>query len=294
MLKLRTQYIVSCLMAANMTIMMAGAPAIGVAVKNGSFTVNGSRIDGNATLFDGNRVETGSAATRLQLNSGARWRLDASSAGTIYGDRLVLEKGVGELESTNAYNTDALSLRVTTSPGSSARIAVIGTRSLHVDALRGDLQVLNSKGVLIARLAGGKSIDLIPPPDGAAPPTKLTGVIEKKGDHYFIQDETSHVTVEIQGEEVSSQVGKRVELEGAVVDGASPAGGASQLIHVTKVVALGKIAGGAGAAGGSATIAGVGLHTAVIAGVGVAAAAAGAGVILSNNGSSPAASPSSR
>src|SRR5260370_27823061 len=100
-------------MAANMTIMMAGAPAIGVVVKNGSFTVNGSRIDGNATLFDGNRVETGSAATRLQLNSGARWELDGSSSGTISGARLVLENRVAQLESTIAYNTDALSLYVT-------------------------------------------------------------------------------------------------------------------------------------------------------------------------------------
>jgi hypothetical protein len=286
---LRTKSLIACIMAANLTLATAGAPIIGVAIKSGSFTVDGSKISGNATLFEGTTIDTGSGAARVQLTNGTRVQLSAESTGKIFRDRMVLEKGSGQLDASGAYRMEALNLRVS---GSSARLALRDGRTLRVDAVGSDVQVTTSKGTLIASLAPGSSLDFMPPAgDGAAAPTKLVGVVTKRGSSYLLQDETSKITVELIGDGLESLAGQRVEIEGAPVLGGTPAQGASQVIRVAKSTKLGKAAvvkaAGAAHAGH--------LSTAVIAGVGVAAAAAGTGIVLSRGDNTPqTVSPSSR
>src|SRR5206468_12021468 len=91
---------------------MAAPPAVGIMTARGSFTIDASSIAGNATLFEGNQIETGKASSRLQLNTGARVQLAAESRGIVYRDRLVLEKGSSRFEKAGNYQVEALSLRI--------------------------------------------------------------------------------------------------------------------------------------------------------------------------------------
>ncbi len=285
-LRLKTQMMVAYAMVANLTVATAGAPVVGVAVKSGSFTVDGARVSGNATVFEGNRIDTGSGSTRLELNNGNRLSLGADSAGSIYRNRFVLEKGAGDVVATNSFQVEALNLFVT--PGAakaSARVSLPSPGLLHVDAVNGAVEVATKKGVLLARLDPGTSLDFTPPPDGATAPARVSGTIHKVGDRFVLQEETSKVTIELRGSDLSTYTGARVEIEGIVLNEASSVPNTSEVIKVAKVTKIGK---------SGATARGHHGPTTVIAGVGVAAAATGAGFVISRGSDTKAVSPSSR
>ncbi len=73
----------------SLAVLPAFSAAIGVAKANGSFRVDSNPVVGNATLFEGNTLETSAASSELQLYSGIRMRLAPDSRGRVFGDRLV-------------------------------------------------------------------------------------------------------------------------------------------------------------------------------------------------------------
>src|SRR5690349_17265051 len=61
------QSLIAMILAVNLSLGMAASPAVGVVTAPGSFTIDHASIAGNATLFEGNRIETGKASSHLQL-----------------------------------------------------------------------------------------------------------------------------------------------------------------------------------------------------------------------------------
>src|SRR6266581_5329140 len=91
------QSLIALILAANLSLGVAAAPAVGIITATGSFTVDASNVTGNATLFEGNQIETGKVSSQLQLNNGAKMQLAAESRGIVYRDRLVLDRGSGRV-----------------------------------------------------------------------------------------------------------------------------------------------------------------------------------------------------
>ena len=58
----------SALLAAASSVVPAAPAAIGIVTSTGTFTLDGANVTGNATLFDGARMETGTSSAQLQLN----------------------------------------------------------------------------------------------------------------------------------------------------------------------------------------------------------------------------------
>src|ERR1700682_5139960 len=79
------------------------APAIGIVTASGHFSVEGSQVWGNATLFDGATVETSAASSELALRSGVKVQLGAGSRARIWQNRLVLEKGIAQLTAPSSF-----------------------------------------------------------------------------------------------------------------------------------------------------------------------------------------------
>src|SRR5712692_4550835 len=107
----------------------AASPTIGVAMANGNFLLDRSPVVGNANVFEGSVIETGKAMSDLTLANGLKMRLGTESRGRVFRDRLVLEKGAGQV-SGSKYLVEAGRLRVM--PGSSnatARVA-FGNKNL--------------------------------------------------------------------------------------------------------------------------------------------------------------------
>ena len=87
------------------------ATGIGMVNASGSFQVDHARVVGNCHAVRRHDLETGKVEGDLQLNTGARMQLASESRGRVFRDRLVLERGVGQLHGTG-YGIEARSLRI--------------------------------------------------------------------------------------------------------------------------------------------------------------------------------------
>jgi hypothetical protein len=255
----------------------AESPAIGLATAKGNFRVDSSEVRSNATLLDGMTVETARVGSDLRLNAGARLNLAAESIGTVHRDRLILKRGAGELKNSTSYWIDAQGLRVYAAAASaSARVAFGEDDRVLVAALNGPVRVTTAQGLLVANMAAGGTLAFDTQQAGAAAPTKVTGKLEKKGDRYFVTDETTNVTREVVGTGLDQHVGQRVEITGVIDPTAKPTAPASSVVKITEVKPLAAAAAGAQAGGWAglpaaakvAIISGIGVG----AGVGIAAA----------------------
>ena len=303
------------LAAGAVSYLAASGPAIGMAVADGSFQVDHSRVWGNATLFDGTVVETGQALSRLKFASGARMSLASESRATVHQGRLVLESGAGQFESAPGFEVESRTLRISAAePGTVARIRLDGAPKVVVAALRGRVRVTNSAGLLVASVEAGKSLDFEPQSAGASAPTRAVGCLLSKNGKFVVVEQTANVMLEVEGAGLNDELGNRIEISGIADLSAPTVIGASEVVKVAglkrvakggcSVVARragaavasgagasGAVASGAGASGagasgavattvaaatGAATAAGVGMGTvAVIGGVATAATIGG-------------------
>lgn len=292
---------VESVVAAMMSLIIASgaSPVIGTVVAKGAFRLDNATVNSHATLFEGATIETKTAASRMELSSGARMSLGTESKAKFYGDRMILEKGEGLLEKAESFRFEARGLTIQPETGNaSARVALSGGARVEVAALSGSFRVLNSRGLLVANLGSGHALEL--EPQGTEGLTKLTGTLHKVGGHYLITDETTNVTVEVAGPGLAKEVGNRVELTGQMDPAATPVTDASQFVRVSAVQHLGKGAAGSsgaaaagkgGVAGGAGSGGGLALSTTVAIIGGVAAAATVGGLAaagkLPGQGSSP-------
>jgi hypothetical protein len=259
-------------------LLSAATSGIGVAMSEGNILINSSSAAGNATIFDGNTLETQSASSQVRLNDGARLRLASDSRGTVFSDHVDLQKGSASI---TGYSANANGLNVRADGKASATISMRDQGVVEIAALTGSVHVFDAAGLNVANLLPGRALDLRPQDAGANAPSSLTGCAVRSGGNLLLTDETSNVTVQLKGGSVKT--GQRVQITGSMVPNATPPSGATQVINVTDVKQVGGpckgggSAAGAAAAGAAGAGAGAAIGTTGIVIIGVAAAA-GAGV----------------
>lgn len=253
----------------------AASLPIGVLTTIDSVRMDNLEVRGNGTVFQGSVIETARNPSHLTLKNGARLELYPNSRATVYDDRFVLERGASQIYSP-AYPVVVNSLSIRPEgPASTIRVQKTGPKTLEVSAVKGGAEVLNAKGMLLAKVVPGAALDFDQQPGGAAGPSQVSGRVSKQNGHYLLTDATTNTTVELQGDNLEPSVGKCIAATGSADPSAAPAPGATQLIHVAtfRTVSCGRTGGGAAAAGGAA--AGAGLSHAAIAGIVVAVVAGG-------------------
>jgi hypothetical protein len=195
-------------------------------------------VQDNATVFDGSTIETGKTSSLVNLRNGSRVELGTLSRGRLFRDHLILERGGGEFRARSPFRVEALSLRITPSGGDSyGRISVVDGRTVEVAAVSGDLRVASVNGVVLANIAPGMALTFNPQ-DAAPGTTTVTGCLQKSGDHYLLTDDTSNVVFEVQGRDAAKMAGRRVQITGSAVAGATPAAGATQVIQSSSGTSL--------------------------------------------------------
>lgn len=281
--------LVSLILVCTLTSLMASTAAIGFVAASGSFQLDSQPAHGNATLFDGSVIETGSAPSQLRLNNGVQLRLATDSKAIVYQGRVVLEKGSGQLESSSAYSLEGRTLRVySTAPNSVARLQLEDGGRVLVATLKGSVRVTNSTGMLLANLPSGLSMAFQPKVSATAP-ARVSGCLYQKDGKDFVFDSNTRAAVEITGTGLDKQLGKNVDITGiqksssqaiAVTELKPVSGGNcakfAKLAEKSGVEAAAAATGAAGAAGAATA----GISTAVTATIigGVAAAATVGGV----------------
>ena len=211
-------------------------PSIGMAVANGSFQLDKSKVSGNATLFDGSLIETGAVSSDLVLQNGARLRLGTESQAMVHQDRLVLEKGQSEINAAPGYSIEALGLRTAPdSPQSRLIVTYSGPARIQVAALMGSARVSGANGIVVANIPAGTALELDPQAAGAATPSSISGVLQSKNGAFLLPDDLSRVTYTLVGGGLDAFAGKCVEVTGGIDASVQPAAGSSQVIRVLTI-----------------------------------------------------------
>jgi hypothetical protein len=187
----------------------AATPAIGIVTASGHFTLDRSQVWGNATVFEGSIVETGAASSEVALRSGAKLQLAKDSRARILSDRVVMEKGIGQVSAPESFEVNAANLRIHTD----GRLRVNIGDGVLIASLAGIARVSSASGMLLAAIPAGHAMNFSP--QAANGTVTRTGCLMYKDNHYILQDENTQEVVEIAGgQNLSSQLGNRVEISG--------------------------------------------------------------------------------
>ncbi|HTQ54366.1 MAG TPA: hypothetical protein VMI94_07890 [Bryobacteraceae bacterium] len=228
-------------------------PAIGLIVADGSFQIDHSLIWDNGTVFAGNLIETGQASTQLQLQNGAHARLASNSRARVFDTHLVLEDGIGQIETAN-YRIEAAGLEISPEAKDGiARVKVSGSQRIVVAAYQGEVRVATRNNVLVAKLEPGKELTF---ESQAAGPSviKVSGCLTRTNGKLILVDKTTGVKIELRGSGLEKEVGNQVEVGGTADATAPSAPGTSQIVYVNnlKRIAKGGCSGNAPAAAAAA------------------------------------------
>jgi hypothetical protein len=262
--------------SSGISLLCAATPPIGVAVSQGSILVDSMQTPGNATIYDGNTLQTGAAVSQVHLNDGARVRFGSDSRGRIFSDHVDLQQGSAQV---SGYAAVARGLSIRPEGTGSASVSIHG-KTVDVAALTGNVHVFNAEGINVANLMPGRALNLAPQDAGASAPSSLTGCAVRTNNNIFLTDENTSVTVQLRGGNVPNR--RRITVTGAVASNATATSPATQVVNVTSVKEIGgpcrAVAGMAGAAGAGAGAGAAGAAGAGAAGAGAAGAGAAVGV----------------
>lgn len=187
---------------------LASNSALGIVTASGHFTLDRSLVWGNATVFEGSVVETGSASSEIALRNGVKLQLAKDSRARFLSDRVVMEKGVGQISGGEAFELNAANLRLHTT----GRMRVSMDNGVQIASLMGSARVSSASGILLAAIPAGRTMSFSP--QAANGEIKRTGCLLYKDNHFIIQDENTQEIVEVSGQNLAPQVGNRVEITG--------------------------------------------------------------------------------
>ena len=208
----------------------AASPAIGIVTASGHFTLDRSQVWGNATVFEGSVIETGSASSEIALRNGAKLQLAKDSRARILSDRVVIEKGIGQLSAPESFEVNAANLRI----HSTGRLRVNMGQTVEIASLLGSARVASANGMLLAAIPAGRVMSFSPQASNGT--VTRTGCLLFKDNHYIMQDENTQEVVELSGgQNLAAQVGNRVEATGAASSAKPAVTIATLLLNITSV-----------------------------------------------------------
>jgi hypothetical protein len=212
----------------------AKSPAIGVVMASGHFTLDRSEVWGNATLFDGGKIETGSASSEAALRNGVKIQLASASSATVGESQLTLTKGTGQVAATENYQVSAGGLTIRSVGGASrVRVAWLAGGAVEVTALSGAARVANRTGLVLASIPAGRRMDFALQATSGV--VTRTGCLLYKDGRFLLQDQNTQEVLEIRGENLAAQVGNRVTITGTASALRPALAAASSVVNATTV-----------------------------------------------------------
>jgi hypothetical protein len=207
------------------SVACAAPPApIGLVTASGHFTLEGSRIWSHATLFEGARIETREASSQLTLRSGVKVQLGADSAARVWPDRLILERGRGQVTSAGRFEAQAGGMRI-----SGERFQVGLGERVEVAALAGEARVRNARGAVVAAVPAGRSMSF-----ALYQGVTVAGCLLYKDGGFILAVPDAEV-VQLTGPDLARNVGNQVEVSGTASPNAPNISPATRVINVTSV-----------------------------------------------------------
>jgi hypothetical protein len=199
--------------------------------------LDNSRVSGTATLFEGSKIQA-QGFSRLHLNNGTRLDLATGAQVQVFATHASLDAGSGEIEGSG-YELDARTLRIRlTEKNTIARVKIdSNAKRVYVAAVNAPVDVRNSDGLLIARVAPGTPFAFVP--QAAASNgfdmygCVMYGCVLQKNGAAIASDSTGSIVSELRGYDLRNAVGKSTHIVGSIDPSATPVAGAGSVIKVT-------------------------------------------------------------
>lgn len=201
---------------------LAASPAIGSVSAPGEFQVGGYTVRGTATLFDNTAIQTNGFIATLRLDKGTQIRLGAESSGTLYRNRMVLSRGETELTASTPFQLEASGLHVSpTAPNTRGVVSVSGANTVEVAALRGELNVMNSRGAVLAHVVPGSTFSFAAGSSAQDASTSFSdiGLVSEENGQYYVTSSLTGVKYQVTGGNLSKYVGDKVVINGSLTSG---------------------------------------------------------------------------
>jgi hypothetical protein len=261
----------------------AGTVSIGTASARGDMRVDSYLVKGNATLFDGSVVETGQATVDLRLGKGTEITMATASRGTVYNDRLVLQRGQSELTASSSFQLEANGLRVTPNePNSRGVVSLMAGNTVEVASLNGSFGVTNDHGVLLAHVRPGRMVSFAMEGGGDSTTFSGVGMVSFENGQYYLETGENEKYV-LTCKDLKKYVGDKVFVFATMQPSSAQTGGVTPTLCVKSIEINGGGGGGGGGGGMSQGTKWIIAGVAVAAGVGV-----GVGIYEANQTSKPA------
>jgi hypothetical protein len=141
--------------AASISCAFAATSAIGVASGPGTFSLDNTKVEGNANVFEGSQIKTGAAPSRVYLETGELLTLGINSTGTFYKDRVLLQKGATRVSGMNHYRLEVARYRIQSADDRSEAVVRLDGSEVQIAALSGAVNVFNQQGALLTHIGAG-------------------------------------------------------------------------------------------------------------------------------------------
>jgi len=194
--------------------------AIGLVRASGEFTIDSSATRDNSTVFDGSVISTTQASSHVVLEDGTHIDMGLDSRSRIYRDHITIEQGLVHINTANRYAIIAGRIRIDSPQRTLVRV---DSRTVAVSALQEVTEVKDGKGMLIARVSPGRTLDFSQAKTSSSD-THVRGCLQriesKSGDHttvhYVLLDQVTNVIVELVGNDLDRFVRRTVEATGSI------------------------------------------------------------------------------
>jgi hypothetical protein len=193
----------------------ANSKPVGAAIVRGDMRIDGNPITSNATLFDGNTVETSEASATLQMNGNVEIVMTAGTRAVVHDGYVKLEQGKVDVKITCGYVIELNGMRIT--PSSSNSHAEIGSNA-SANVLNGEFLVLDSQGRVLNRIRKGGAQSFAAGQAKAPGPATYAGALSSEDLHPILTlfGPDSSVAYELQGRNVNKIQGRYVLINGTI------------------------------------------------------------------------------
>jgi len=120
--------------------------------------------------------------------------------------------------------------------GGAGRVAIVGGGSVRGVGASGGVRVTAPAGVTVARMRRGMALEFEAQQKPAVePPFEITGCLERRPGGYVLADPVTGVVEEVRGERLDQEVGNVVEITARLLPGVKPIEGAMEVIQVLRL-----------------------------------------------------------
>jgi hypothetical protein len=197
-------------------IAAAGEAQIGMVVSHGSFTIDGVKSSGTATVFNGDSLSTDAVASQVHLAGGVNLTLAPHSAGTIFSDHVALSQGTlsGQVGPQYRVVSKGITLRPV-GPATQAEVQVAANR-VTVAIPMGHADIGNAQGALLSHMVPGQVLSYQNVNGGSDQQNQVQalGVLDREDGHYLIRDRYTNVVSELSGNIPADYLNKLVTVKG--------------------------------------------------------------------------------